>query len=62
MDVDDNFPTIRSKHSNHTKQIRSQPSPSAPDTCPYRLAGMGACERRSLTLDHGLVYRPQHLI
>lgn len=59
MDVDDNFPIIRSKHSNHTNQIHGQLSPSASDTCPHRFTGMGACGRRSLTLDHGLVYRPR---
>lgn len=62
MDVDDNFLTIRSKHSNHSKQIYGQLSPPTSDTCPYRLTGMGACERRSLMLDHGLVYRPRHPI
>lgn len=48
--------------SNHTKQICSQLSPPAPHTCPHRFTGLGMFERRSLALDHGLVYRPRHLI
>ncbi|OHU76252.1 hypothetical protein BKG84_23235 [Mycobacteroides chelonae] len=57
--IDNNMPIIR---SNHTKQICSQLSPPASDACPYRFTGRGMCERRSLALDHGLVYRPRQLI
>lgn len=57
--IDNNASIIR---SNHTKQICSQLSPPAADACPYRFTGFGMCEHRSLALDHGLVYRPRHLI
>jgi hypothetical protein len=62
MDVNDNVPTIRSTHSNHTKQIYGQLSLPTSHACPHRLTGVGMREHRSLALDHGLVYRPQHLI